>query len=414
MSTIRGGKMANRILEAIREGQVFHAHRTYAQKRFFFSTEDFEFGFIFFLGHASHGACTLGEMLYLADQFDESHPESWISGAIGMADRVESRARTSLRNGHRISAREGLLRASFYHRIATAMISPRKDTKVWRDHHERSRALFQEAAVLFEPALEYLEIPFEGTMLPGYFRKPNQSDTPRKTLLMIGGGETFAEDLYFYIGPAAIARGYNFMTVDLPGQGGLPLEGVTFRPDMDTPMKPVVEYLLSRRDVDPERLAAYGISGGGYYVPRAAAYDKRIKACVANSLLYDLDRILKVSLFQFGELFKKHDPMAYRIADMIAWRWGAKSPLSLIAKCKGYVFDPSLITCPTLILIGEGEYQGSKEAQRQQHAGLDAIQNPQKKLVIVPLNEGGGQHVLGENLSLMSQIVFDWLDEVFV
>lgn len=122
----------------------------------------------------------------------------------------------------------------------------------------------------------------------------------------------------------------------------------------------------------------------------------------------------QVSLFQFGELFKKHDPMAYRIADMIAWRWGAKSPLSLIAKCKGYVFDPSLITCPTLILIGEGEYQGSKEAQRQQHAGLDAIQNPQKKLVIAPLNEGGGQHVLGENLSLMSQIVFDWLDEVFV
>jgi dipeptidyl aminopeptidase/acylaminoacyl peptidase len=293
------------------------------------------------------------------------------------------------------------------------MISPRNEAATWRTHFERSRALFKEAAVLFEPVMEYLEIPFEDTVLPGYFLKSDRSDTPRKTLLMIGGGETFAEDLYFYIAPAAIARGYNFMTVDLPGQGGLPLEGVYFRPDVETPMKTVVDYALGRPEVDPSRLAAYGISGGGYYVPRATAYDKRIKACIANSLLYDLDRIFRSSLLQFGDLFKKHDPMTYYILDMIAWRWGAKNPLNLIAKNKEFKFDPRLITCPTLILIGEGEYRGSKEAQHQQDTGLETIQNPSKKLVIAPLDEGGGHHVLGENLSLMSQIVFDWLDEVF-
>ena len=54
---------------------------------------------------------------------------------------------------------------------------------------------------------------------------------------MIGGGETFAEDLFFYIAPQAYDRGYNFMTVDLPGQGLLPLEGKCFRPDMQVPMK---------------------------------------------------------------------------------------------------------------------------------------------------------------------------------
>ena len=86
---------------------------------------------------------------------------------------------------------------------------------------------------------------------------------------MIGGGETFTEDLYYHIAPAAIRRGYNFMTVDMPGQGDLPFQGVYFRPDFETPMKAVVDYALSRPDVDPARLAAYGISAGGYIVPRA-------------------------------------------------------------------------------------------------------------------------------------------------
>ena len=405
--------MISEISQAIEKGNIFNAHRVYGKKRFFFSTEDMEFGFKYFLGHVTHGACTIGEMLYLADQFDEKKPATWIEEAVKIADRVEARARYSLENGHTISARDGLLRASFYHRIATAMISPRNETEAWRVRYKRSRSLFKEATVLFEPAMVYLEIPFEETVLPGYFLKPNHSATPRKTLLMIGGGETFAEDLYYYIGPAAIARGYNFMTVDLPGQGNLPLEGVFFRSDMETPMKPVIDYALGRPDVDPDRLAVYGISGGGYYVPRAAAYEKRIKACIANSLLYDLDRIFKSSLLQFGDLFKKHDPMTYHIVDMIAWRWGARNPFGLIAKNKDFKFDPSLLTCPTMILIGEGEYQGSKEAQHQQHSGLAAVQNPQKELVIAPLNEGGGHHVLGENLSFMSQIVFDWLDEVF-
>ena len=56
-------------------------------------------------------------------------------------------------------------------------------------------------------------------------------------------------------------RGYNFMTVDLPGQGLMPFAGKVFRTDTNVAMKPVVDYILSRSDVDPEYLAAYGISG---------------------------------------------------------------------------------------------------------------------------------------------------------
>ena len=85
---------------------------------------------------------------------------------------------------------------------------------------------------------------------------------------MIGGGETFAEDLVFYIAPQTYDRGYNFMTVDLPGQGLLPLEGKTFRPDMNVPMKAVVDYALSRPDVDPSGWPLTDIAAAADLCPR--------------------------------------------------------------------------------------------------------------------------------------------------
>jgi alpha-beta hydrolase superfamily lysophospholipase len=345
---------------------------------------------------------------------DEKKPETFVAETEAMATRIENRARDSLAGEHTISAREGLLRASHYCRIATAMVSPRKDRLRWEALHLKARSLFREAAPLFDPAIEVVEVPFEGTALPGYFIKAEPSDRPVKTLIMIGGGETFTEDLYFFTAPAALKRGYNFVTFDLPGQGGLPLHGKYFRSDTEVPIRAIVDYVLSRPDVDSERLAAYGISGGGYYVPRACAHDKRIKACVANSVLFDLHRIWKSSFLQFGELFKKRDPLSWMVADMIAWRSGCKNLLDVIPASRDFIVDSATITCPMLILIGEGEYAGSKEAKRQQHACFDALPDSRKKLVIAPHNEGAGHHCLGENLSLMSQIVFDWLDEVFV
>ncbi|MGE4403814.1 MAG: alpha/beta hydrolase family protein [Desulfobulbus sp.] len=159
-------------------------------------------------------------------------------------------------------------RASYAYRISLLSILP-NDPRL-QERALKSRSLLKKAGALFDPPLEYFEISFEGTVLPGYFRKAAPGSKPAKTLLMIGGGETFAEDLFFYIAPQAHDRGYNFMAVDLPGQGLLPLEGKTFRPDSYVPMKAVIDYALKRSDVDPERLAAYGYSGGGGFVPQAA------------------------------------------------------------------------------------------------------------------------------------------------
>lgn len=95
-----------------------------------------------------------------------------------------------------------------------------------------------QAAPLFDPPVEPCPIPFEGKSLPAYFLRPDSSGRQRKTLIMIGGGDTFVEDLILYIGPAALKRGCNVLVVDLPGQGILPSEGLPMRPDAEGPPVP--------------------------------------------------------------------------------------------------------------------------------------------------------------------------------
>jgi pimeloyl-ACP methyl ester carboxylesterase len=280
---------------------------------------------------------------------------------------------------------------------------------------QNSRRLLKKAGKLMDPPLEYFEIPFEGTVLPGYFRPSAKGPGRAKTLMMIGGGETFAEDLVFYIAPQAQARGYNFLTVDLPGQGLLPMEGKVFRADVEVPLGAVVDHALSLPQVDPKRLAAYGMSGGGGFVPRTAEHDSRIKAVVMNSAVVDAQRLFasmpvaqatqdKVSAWSS---FKRNT------IRVIAWRWGVAQDNipGLVPANKGFTFDPAKVTCPALMILGEGEYR-NPEVKRQQLECLAGLPNPQKKLVVTPEAEGATNHCIIENRSLMSQEVFDWLDGV--
>jgi len=71
---------------------------------------------------------------------------------------------------------------------------------------------------------------------------------------------------------------------------------LTYRPDWEVPTRYAVDYVVSRGDVDAGRLALTGHSMGGYFAPRAAAYEKRITAVVANSLTPELKPIIMAML----------------------------------------------------------------------------------------------------------------------
>ena len=82
------------------------------------------------------------------------------------------------------------------------------------------------------------------------------------------------EELYHWFAAAAAERGFNVLVVEGPGQVGALHRnpGLVMRPDYEVPISAVVDYLVTRPDVDPERLAIVGYPVGGYLAPRAAAF----------------------------------------------------------------------------------------------------------------------------------------------
>ena len=399
--------------ESTETKKVFDAHDTGVRYHFSDTDMDFNFGTLV-LGSAVNHGVEIGEAFNTAAKIKDGDAASWQTEWFKMAQRAEARGEQSLAAGHRVSARDQLQRASYYYRISLLAILP-GDPRL-QERALKSRDLMKKAGELFDPPLEYFEIPFEGTVLPGFFRKA-AGEKPAKTLLMIGGGETFAEDLIFYIAPQAYDRGYNFMTVDLPGQGLLPMEGKVFRPEMYVPMQAVVDYALSRPEVDPGQLAAYGYSGGGGFVPQAAMHDPRLAAIAMNSGVvdaYPLFSTMPVVLASPQEI-ASWTTFHTNIVKAICWRWGVPmdTPSGLAAANKGFTFDPAQIKVPALLIIGEGEYK-SQEVQRQQKVIMDGLPNPLKKMVVTPSDEGATNHCCMENRSLVSQVLFDWLDEVLM
>jgi pimeloyl-ACP methyl ester carboxylesterase len=393
--------------------KVFDAHEASVRYHFKDPDMDFIFGSLALGATVNHG-CEIGEAFRTAAHIKDGDAASWQAEWAKTARLVAARGEQSLAGGHRVSARDQFQRASYYYRLALLAMLP--DDPHLKEYARESRRLLIKAGELFASPLEYFEIPFEGTVLPGFFRKAAAGAEPVKTLIMIGGGETFAEDLFFYIAPQAHDRGYNFMTVDLPGQGLLPLEGKFFRRDMHVPLKAVVDYALGRPEVDRARLAVYGYSGGGGFVPQAAMHDPRIKAIVMNPCVVDARPLLatmpavKATQKEIASWSSFHR----NTVKLVCWRRGAPmdQPAGLVAANEGFRFDPAKVAVPALVIVGEGEYQ-SAEVKRQQQLCLDNLPNPRKKLVVTPAMEGAANHCVMDNRSLMGQVVFDWLDEVF-
>jgi acetyl esterase/lipase len=190
---------------------------------------------------------------------------------------------------------------------------------------------------------------------------------------------------------------------------------MVFRTDTFVPMKAVVDYVLSRPEVDPARLAAYGISGGGLFVPQAAQRDPRLKAVAMNFAVVDghaMFAAMPVATVTTRDM-AAWSTFHRDVVRSICWRFGVSpdDPAGLVAANKGNTFDPAAIAAPALIIVGEGEYR-NPEVRRQQQLALDGFKNPATKMVITPTDEGASNHCIMENRSMVGLVLFDWLDEV--
>src|SRR4051812_37301742 len=253
-----------------------------------FADPEMDFQLLRSLGVANYMGAAVGEILAAVRDITDGDPRSWPPAFAALGDRTLSAARSALQK-HPVSARDHFQRASMYYRAAEYYDDPVTDAS--RAHGLASRDAFVEAAKLMPAMAKVLQIPFERVWLPGYFLRPPGADAqPRKTVILLTGFDGTGEELHFQTGRAALERGWNVLIAEGPGQAGFLRfrPDVAFRPDYEVPVGAMIGHALSRPEVDPHRLALYGISYGGYFASRAAAYDARVKALVANSPVPDL------------------------------------------------------------------------------------------------------------------------------
>jgi dienelactone hydrolase len=143
---------------------------------------------------------------------------------------------------------------------------------------------------LLDPAAERVEIPFGGASLAGNLRRPPGTDRPPLVLLIAGLDSTKEE--FFAVENTFLARGLATFSLDGPGQGES-AKAVKIRPDFEAPVAAVLDVLCRRADLDGDRVGTLGVSLGGYYAARAAAFEPRLKAVVVCGGSYDYGALIR-------------------------------------------------------------------------------------------------------------------------
>jgi 2,6-dihydroxypseudooxynicotine hydrolase len=208
--------------------------------------------------------------------------EDWCAAWSARAAVHEALGKDSLKNGFKLTAGEHLVRAAIYYHFAKFVFV--QNVKEMRAAHMKAVECYGAALAFMRPAGERVRIAFEDKEFFAILRKPDSEKKPA-VVVMAPGLDSAKEELHAYEQPF-LDRGMAVLAIDGPGQGeaeyDIPICG-----DYERAAKAVVDWLETREDLDAKRIAIWGVSLGGYYAPRAAAYEKRFKACIALSGPFD-------------------------------------------------------------------------------------------------------------------------------
>ena len=227
--------------------------------------------------------------------------EQWCSKWSALAAEHEARGDRALAAGNTITAGDAYIRAGLIYHWATFMFT--HEQLQFTAGLKAMGEVWAKAAPLLQPAMEILQVPFEGTTLNGYLQKPVGVDNP-PLVLLVPGADSTKEELYD-LGQHILRRGMAIAAFDGPGQGEVSLT-MKMRPDYEKAIVAMIDSLVRRADFDKDRLAMCGISYGGLFSFRAAAIDKRIKALVSVSSWYSpagrfagMERLTSTGQYQY-------------------------------------------------------------------------------------------------------------------
>ena len=262
--------------------------------------------------------------------------EDWCRAWSERAAVHEALGRDALAHGFALSAGEHLTTAAVCYHFAKFLFV--NDPAQMRAAHAKAIACRNDALRHLKPRGERVAVPYEGASLYGNLRLPLQS-AAAPIVVMCMGLDSAKEEMESYE-HLFLERGIATFAFDGPGQGEAEYD-FAIRGDYEVPVRAVVEALSARRDIDATRLGIWGVSLGGYYAPRAAAFEKRIKACIGLSGPYDMSECWDVLTDLTRAAFRARSHSA---DDDAARAKAATLSMSGIA---------SRITCPLLLVTGK-------------------------------------------------------------
>ena len=333
---------------------------------------------------------------------------AWFTEWKKMGERVAILADQAKEKGNVQTASAAFMRAANYIQIGERLRQPR--TTETQQAYARAVELFKKGTpdVSFL-SIEPVEVPFEGgKSLPAYFVKRRDAGVKWPTIVFFDGLDITKELQYFRGVPEFAKRGLACLIIDAPGNGeAIRFRGMPARHDSEVAGGAAIDYLEKRADVNKDRIGVVGISLGGYFAPRAAAFEKRFKACVAWGAQYDyhavwksrIDAAFKTSLSVPGE--------------HITWFMGVDTLDQALKRLEPFTLEgvAQKIECPFLLAHGEADAQISMDIARKQFA---AVGSKDKTFKVFTREEGGSEHTMGDNMTIGMAYISDWFVEKLV
>jgi dienelactone hydrolase len=349
------------------------------------------------LGETQEGGGAISECFQAAARMIPGDLESWYAEWLRVADRNRIRGDEADAQGNVFTARACWLRATDYYRSAEFWLAADDPRRLAA--FDRCEEVFQKAGRYFNPPMEKVQVPYEdGAHLDAYFLRAPYDIARQPVLIAFGGLDSFKEELLFMVGRAALERGISCLLVDGPGQGGtLRRQRIPNRFDYEVPVGRCIDYLLTRDDVDAERIAVSGSSLGGYYAARAASYEHRLAAAVSHGAIWSVRDLWEGAGEDHG------------LAGHIKWVFGTDTMADALEKGRAFSLDGVLgnMRCPYLIVHGGHDVLGVEQAQRvYDHArdnGVDVT------LELLDEEQTGAEHCQHDNPSIGMEYVADWL-----
>ena len=339
---------------------------------------------------------------------DDTSTVAFFNAWCGQADRLVELAQEDLESGCRLSAGSKFGRAATYYLTAERMQHRHFEPRC--EAYRKMLQIFARFLELDEQPCERVEIPFAGKTLAGLFMPaggPAKGKAP--CIAFCNGLDSTKEMIYgSRIGHELARRGIATLMVDQPGVGeALRLQNLHAVVEAETWAGACVDFLERRCDVDANLAGVCGWSLGGFYAPRAAAFEKRLKVCVAWGANFDWGELQKRRAQREGDRPVPH------YWEHVQWVWGKDSFEEFMAFAPRVTLRDSIdkITVPFLITHGDNDRQIPREYAVAQYEG--AINSPKRELKWFTHREGGIEHVSADNIGNTRDYIADWIAVTF-